>query len=383
MKKIFSALTVAFTFFALCLTSVHAQALHYPIPELDNCRDAKECYLFCEIPANKGSCWSWGKYRLGAVLGDSTSTSDQQVAREHGITFPIPQLGNCNSITECKAFCGKPENRQSCSDFARSRGLGQYKRENELLERAKQELGCDSIETCKALCNSPENRDRCRRFAEKNEPPELKEKKQAMLKMAKQVLGCDSFESCKALCENPATREKCQNFAQQYMPQEMKQRLNEQQQQGQGALPCTSEESCKAFCDDPAHQDQCQQFKDQNGTRIEIHQDKHFTCNSEEECRLWCQQNPDKCPGFKQSQDYQPTIQKFAQPTNLQPTFFKNYSFPTYSPQGNQPTHQEISPYQTYPPQQYTPPAGQANPADYCVKNPGCFWTGSTCQCPH
>jgi len=361
MKKFFSFLTVAFTFFLFSFVSVHAQALRYPIPEIGYCRDAKECYFYCEIPANKASCWSYGKYRLGEVLGESTSSNDEQIAREHGVTFPISQLGNCKNVAECKAYCEKSENHQSCIDFGRSKGLGQYKQQNDLLQKAKQELGCSSVETCRALCDSTENRDRCMKFAEKAEPPELKEKKEAMLQKAKEVLGCDSFESCRSICENPDTREKCQNFAQQYMPAEMKQHLQEQQQQIQGSLPCNSEESCKRFCDDPAHKDQCQQFKDQNGTRIEIHEDKHFTCNTEEECRQWCQQNPDKCPGFKQSQDPQQYQQKFALPT----------------PPSDQ------SPSQNNPPQQYISPSGGYNQADYCSKTPGCSWTGSTCQCSH
>ncbi len=352
MKKNFQIIAAFFVcaFFLLALRLVHAQVLRYPIAELDNCRDAKECSLYCDIPQNRASCWSYGKYKLVNVLGEST-VDENKVAKEHGITFPIVQLGNCTNVASCKTFCEKSENHQTCMDFARSKGLGQYKQQNDLLQKAKQELGCDSIESCKALCENPVNREKCMKLADQNQPPELKAKKEEFIQKAKEVLGCDSYASCKSFCENPDNREKCMKFADQHMPPEMKQQMHEGSQTNETPPPC----------------------------------------NSEESCRKYCQENPSECPGYKQSQDYKHDQQNQPQPTYFQPTNYQNYS-PQNSPAYNYPTQTYQPPqnnpttYQNPPPQNYQPPPQPPpgdDPATQCSKAPGCSWTGSTCQCPH
>lgn len=239
----FALLTVIFHFALLTFNSgVKAQA-SYPVRELGDCRDSKECFLYCEVPTNKPACWSYSKFVMDKqVLGEETS-----------ISFPIAELGNCANQSACRAYCEQSENRGACMEFARKKGLGQYKQHQAMIDKAKQSLGCDSMESCQALCGSPENQDKCSRFAEQYAPEEFKQKKEELLKKARETLGCDSFESCKALCENPDNQTKC-NIV-----------VNQAEQ------------------------------------RIEIK--REFSCNSEEECDKACVASPDKCPGYQDGKE--------------------------------------------------------------------------------
>ena len=310
MKKLFlfTSLIVIliFTFLIFNLDRVLAQVtLRYPISELGYCRDAKECYLYCEIPQNKASCWSYSKYKLGLssstrVLGESTS-DDEEEARRLGITFPISELGNCPNVSECKAYCDNPSNQEACMDFASRKGIGgEYKKYKPMMD----ELGCRNQQECRSLCENPQNQERCMSVAEKYMPGEFRAQKEEMMRRARETLGCDSMESCSSFCSEAANQEKCMSFADQHMPaeararmEEMRQRMGERMQQ-QG-LGCDSMESCRTYCE--SNPGQCQQFSDPaGGQQINIHREEGFTCSTEEQCKNWCQQNPDKCSGFPQ-----------------------------------------------------------------------------------
>ncbi len=360
-------------FYLLLLKPVSGQTFRYPIAELGNCRDAKECFLYCQIPQNKAPCWSYGKYKLGNVLGESTA-DENKIAKEHGITFPISQLGNCANVSSCKAFCEKPENHKVCMDFARSKSLGVYSEQQDLLQKAKQELGCTSYESCQSFCENPNNREKCMKLAEQNQSPELKAKKEQFIQKAKEVLGCDSYSSCKTFCENPNNREKCMNFAQQYMPAEMKQQMQERSQQSAKPAQCNSEESCRKYCQD--NPNDCPGYS--TSTPSQGGYSGPGGCKSEQECQAWCQQNPDKCPGYKQSQQNNPQP-TYVQPTYSNPTSYPSYNYPSQSYQQPQstPTINQSSPSSNY-----SPPQGD-DPVSQCNKTPGCSWTGSTCQCSH
>ena len=78
--------------------------LTYPIPQLDNCRDAKECYLYCEIPRNQEVCQEFAaNLNLSQVLGVHTDSLAgkrsafrqrvHQAATNLGINFPIAMEG--------------------------------------------------------------------------------------------------------------------------------------------------------------------------------------------------------------------------------------------------------------------------------------------------
>jgi len=59
-------------------------AYEFPIVELGNCRDVRECHLYCEIPSHKAACWSYSVYETVSVLGDE---SPETKVSALGITF--------------------------------------------------------------------------------------------------------------------------------------------------------------------------------------------------------------------------------------------------------------------------------------------------------
>ncbi len=155
------------------------QDLKYPIPELDNCRDAKECFYYCQIPSNQVVCAGYAyTHSQAKVLGES---DPPQSGASTQITFPISQLGNCGSMQECSAFCNKTENRDACAAFAQQKGLRNESGNasgsslpqvsmQKFIEDMKRVLGCDYQTTCKDFCTKTENRQKCMEFFQSEVP---------------------------------------------------------------------------------------------------------------------------------------------------------------------------------------------------------------------
>ncbi|MBI3385762.1 hypothetical protein HY031_01610 [Candidatus Gottesmanbacteria bacterium] len=336
-------------------SSVQAQnLLRYPIPDLGYCRDAKECFLYCEIPQNKATCWSYGKYKVGSdVLGVTTTSEEEKKlmeakAKQLGITFPIADLGSCAGVQECRDFCEQPTNQQTCMDFAQKKGFNKQverpggidaQKRDELLQKAKTELGCTSMESCSQVCQTDHSR--CEAFAKQHgvnqEPPESRgrystEEKMQLMEKAKTELGCTSMESCKSTCEqNPKA---CMSFAKKHGfdkgPESTLDSSSERQygrpSQSSGSAnfgiqrfgkgSCGSEESCKKYCE--AHPDECPGFKGytralEGSTSAQMNRNNYVGpsgCRNEAECKSWCDTNPDKCPGFSEAKTREETTKR-------------------------------------------------------------------------
>lgn len=404
-------------------SSVLAQnLLQYPIPDLGYCRDAKECSLYCEIPKNKAACWSYGKYKLGPqVLGVSTMSEEEknamrQKAKEYGITFPIADLGNCAGPKECRDFCEQTANRQTCMDFAKKKGFQkEMERENgmdrqkqdELLVKAKIELGCTSMESCSKICETDHNR--CEAFARKHgvyqEPPQSRgrysaEEKIKLMENAKTELGCASMESCRSTCEQDPQR--CMEFAKKHgldkgsEQREYHQSGQYQQETQRRVSPnygtqrlkkdnCDSEESCKKYCQE--HPNECPGFQGytratQEGAAAEV-DGKNYVgpsgCRNEAECKQYCEINPTKCPGFSQSDDYTHFVDEKNRVQSETEQNYRTYGPSPYSTQTqqlnlpessgtspylypNQPTTSQYSTTNSYPPQGTTSPPPYPSP---------------------
>src|SRR5689334_18491712 len=70
------------------------------------------------------------------------------------LTFPIAELGDCESKQACKLYCDAASHRDACFAYAKKVGL----MSNEKVEAAKLLLskkgpgGCNSKDSCKAYC---------------------------------------------------------------------------------------------------------------------------------------------------------------------------------------------------------------------------------------
>lgn len=206
-------------------------AYTFPIPELGNCQNQKECHLYCEIPKNQPACWSYRVYKT-AVLGE---TSIGEALTQLGFTFPIPELGSCASRTECKEYCQDPTNMIACQSF--SQNIRQIVNQR-LLEKAQAELGCTTKEDCRTLCSEEQNKSLCASFSRKWK---IKTRvKTTVLNQARTALGCQTLAECKTMCEDPVNKVSCQNFAKQ---SGLKVRMSLKEKLG-----CTTDDDCRKLC---------------------------------------------------------------------------------------------------------------------------------------
>lgn len=262
-------------------------------------------------------------------------TLAQESPEKYGITFPISELGGCKDVAECKSYCDDPVNKSACVSFAKQKGF--YKEEvvkakrEELVNKAKAELGCTSAESCKALCEQAENREKCFGFAQRNgvvksppsQNPEVVEK-------AKAALGCDSAESCKSFCSRTENRDKCTEFAKEAGLKGGK--------HFKGPGGCNSEETCKALCSDPNNFGLCSSY----GTAVGKQFKGPGGCENEESCKSYCQQNADNCKSFGLSQ-----------------------GAPNSAGGGN------------------IQPASLEDKSALCNRTPNCSWVDNNCKCNH
>lgn len=286
------------------------RAYEYPIPELGNCRDQKECHLYCEIPKNHAACWSYSVYGVQQVLGDETP---EAAAANLGLTFPIAELGNCTTVSACKAYCTITQNQAACRAYGQAHGLTQKER---LVERATEELGCTTKEECTTFCQEETNRDACEAFARRYH---LKiAVKNRLVEAAKTELGCTTAQECRALCSLPENQSKCAAFAQRMgvvnsKREELVERAKEQ-------LGCTSFESCRAFCQEGVNQEKCRNFGAAVGQGVKNTLQQNLGCTTAEECKAVCEASPEKCPNYPQKlQKIEKTRQYLQQKLNLTP----------------------------------------------------------------
>lgn len=272
---------------------------------------------------------------------------------QYNISFPIVELGNCNSPLECKTFCDDPLNHQTCIDFAKKKGFykgNEYRMKRAIaLSDAQKELGCNSLDSCRQICEQANNQDRCIAFAKEHHlkggliaNPE----NSTILQKAQTILGCNSYESCKYFCSQKINRDKCNSFAQTVGLS------GGTAKEGPGG--CTSIQSCQTYCSDPNNFNTCAAFaKTHEITPSGAVGSSNFVgpggCTSEVGCREYCQKNPTEC------------------------THVMNQSNLLTHPTGTEQISQPGSNFQQHP-QNY-------DPATYCKQTPGCTWTGTTCQC--
>ncbi|QQG44433.1 MAG: hypothetical protein HYW86_00760 [Candidatus Roizmanbacteria bacterium] len=218
-------------------------------------------------------------------------------AKKFGISFPVAELGNCASVSECKTYCDDSANRTQCIAFAKKKGF--YKEEKlddkkrEMIQTAKDSLGCSDEESCKVVCSKEENYEKCSQFAKKNGfegPKRQNPGDKKIIQKAKEILGCTSEESCKSICEQDNNKDKCSEFAKQTGLGGGIRRV--------GPGGCNSEESCRSYCE--KNEDECRKFGGGGGPPPGSTGKMQGPggCNSEESCRSYCEKNPEECKKF-------------------------------------------------------------------------------------
>jgi len=249
-------------------------------------------------------------------------------ANPFNIKFPIPELGNCGSLEECKAYCDDSSNADACLSFGEKQGLikkneaGQAKKfKNSLSKGDVPVAGCTDEDSCKKLCGLPENRDACfawakdHGFVDEGSNQDMqrpsdgsgginKEKALQAIKANGGPGGCSSFDECGKFCSNPDNQKVCFEYAKKYnlMSAEEANRA-ERFVSHPGPGGCKGEE-CQAYCRDQNHRQECVKFAVENGfmTQAQADQQEKYMnlhqnlqnfggpggCKGEDECRKYC-----------------------------------------------------------------------------------------------
>lgn len=195
---------------------------------------------------------------------------------EGGITFPVAELGNCESKAECKAYCDRVEHIKVCVAFAREHNLMSQKeaeRAEKFAEVATQAGpgGCQGKEACEAYCESISHIRDCIAFGEAHgfiPPSEAKEAKQVAAALEKGVKlpgNCQLKSACEAYCHEDTHMEECVAFAREagFMSEEEYEIVKKTG--GKGPGNCRGKEACEAYCEEEGHFEGCMSFAKAHG----------------------------------------------------------------------------------------------------------------------
>ncbi|RJQ29553.1 hypothetical protein C4571_01035 [Candidatus Parcubacteria bacterium] len=295
---------------------------------------------------------------LGVVLSYSILVYAQEIPEgpteeeiaASGITFPIPELGNCGSKDECRAYCEQPANMDSCIAFAKSRGL-MNEEEAERAEKFRKKLGvgggpggCRTPRECEAFCSNLDNMNVCLAFAEEQgfTDPHIEEAKRIQKHIqggGAMPGGCNSKVSCEAYCGDFSHAEECFAFAERVgisqvrgevpgrvegrfeggIPPGQFQKLLELIKKGETPGGCGSRDECEAYCQAEGHFEECIAFGEKVGF-IEPGQAEKIRklggkgpggCGSPQACQAYCsdQTHQEECFKFAEEHGFIPPEQ--------------------------------------------------------------------------
>jgi hypothetical protein len=180
-----------------------------------------------KFPARKSVMFGKGVGLIFAVFLFFVFVAAVSAQNPFEIEFPIPELGNCGSVDECKAYCDIPENIDACMAWAESQGIVPHdkpeKREEGKPEKGRVEAlleettgpgGCDSPAACDAYCREPSHQEECYEFAVEHNllsPAEIERIEKERAKAGPG--GCRSRDECEAYCQRPENLNECLDFA--------------------------------------------------------------------------------------------------------------------------------------------------------------------------
>lgn len=195
---------------------------------------------------------------------------------EADITYPISELGNCETKQACFAYCDDTVHLNACLSFADQHNLMS---QGELTKARKFQSvgavgpgGCTSERQCKTYCENVNNIEECLSFAQQHgfmEEEELAEAKkvQAALQAGAQLPGgCTGKSSCEAYCSDMNHMRECIAFAETagfMSPEELREAKQVLKALDAGlTLPgnCRGERECDVYCQDENHAQECVEF---------------------------------------------------------------------------------------------------------------------------
>lgn len=243
-------------------------------------------------------------------------------AQTQNIVFPIAELGNCKNQEECRIYCDKTENIETCVNFAESRNLisaEEAARARKFKEAGPGPGGCETKDACESYCEDTAHIEECLSFAEKHglmPEDEIKKAKViagALKEGVKLPGGCKGKKQCDLYCSEPGHLEECFSFAERtgFLPKEEREKAKKVMPfMARGETPgsCRSKDQCESYCADSAHFEECVSFAEKVGfiDKGEAARARKTggkgpgDCNSRESCEAFCNkpENGEICFNF-------------------------------------------------------------------------------------
>jgi hypothetical protein len=271
LKSRVSLLIIAIGLIFAAAASASLEDLTYPIAELGGCESQEACYAFCGESDNYDTCMAFAQEQ--GLLEDEEIEAYEEA--HEALVNGGP--GGCSSESECEAFCSDISNMDICLEFAEEHGLMD---EEELAEaRAVQSAidagyslpgECTDEDSCEDYCSDPANADECLDFAAAAglmNAEEIEEARAVMDIMAAGggPGGCTNQSSCEDYCSDNVNFEECTAFAVEAGFMTPEEAAVMMETGGQGPGGCTSEEECAAYCGDDSNMEECIDFAAASG----------------------------------------------------------------------------------------------------------------------
>lgn len=254
----------------------------------------------------------------------------QETSGLANIKYPVEELGNCQNEKECRAYCDNPDNGSACLDFAEKNNLmpsEEIKIARKFVSgEVKGPGGCKDKESCFQYCDDISHIDECVAFAEKNgiNPKgglEEAKKIQAAIKKGVKPPACKNKKDCDSYCEGPEHMEECVAFGLEAgfvrgKEAEDAQKMLNAVKRGVKPPPCRGRETCEEYCSLPDNMEVCMNFAAEarfiEGKELEDAQKilravkqgiKPPACRGKAECDNYCQQEEhfEECAGFAEA----------------------------------------------------------------------------------
>ncbi|KPJ54636.1 hypothetical protein AMJ47_04035 [Parcubacteria bacterium DG_72] len=264
MKKIFLLIPLFFVPFFISAQSL--DNIEYPIEELGNCENRQECKLFCDKIGNLESCFNFSKKHNLLAQCDLDDARRFLNALKKGINL-LP----CETKAECLDFCSKPENLDQCLVFSQETGI--ISRDQALLIKRTAGLGpgqCKNHEDCKNYCSEENNVDECLAFALEHGFISQSQAAEAIRIRDIALQGgpgeCVGLKQCRDYCSVSDNFQECINFGKEtgIITEERVEEIKEFIEQG-GPGGCKTRQECNEYCQDPENIKQCLEFMIEEG----------------------------------------------------------------------------------------------------------------------
>ncbi|MBI4087521.1 MAG: LamG domain-containing protein [Candidatus Liptonbacteria bacterium] len=244
-------------------------------------REAKNTQSTSEAPFTLGA---WND-RFGVTELFSGAIEDVSVYK-HPLfdEYPVPDLGNCNSQSECRSYCEDSDHFRECIDFVKKHYLASPE------EIAKWEEfidvvsgggpgGCKNEKQCIAYCEDAAHIVECTDFVAKHnlvsadELEEMQKIAKAVKAGAKLPGACRNKADCVAYCEDTAHAEACVEFAEKagFISKADAEFVRKAGGKSPGDCargaksPEEGKKACSAFCKKAENQNVCMDFAVQIG----------------------------------------------------------------------------------------------------------------------